>query len=197
MTPATDRCHLWNAEHLGVECDCWCHMDPQPEYDSHRDYFETHGNEYCGASCTGMRWLLREPCGKTFNWGTCPGVGQPLTVDDKCPSCGRGSTKVTKHRKTMRHNARLPDHTLTCICDGRGYLLVTDPTAILAAIREKGWQYLIDGTWQTGDFVKVVAAYDPEPQVTGITRIAEGLRAPDAVPLALARALAMPEESND
>ena len=175
MTPATDRCHLWNAEHLGVECDCWCHMDPQPEYDSHRDYFETHGNEYCGASCTGMRWLLREPCRHPYTW-----------------SHWVGGNHLYETRFLQPKNAHKCEH-----CSGRGWLPVTDLAAILAAIREKGWQYLIDGTWQTGDFVKVVAAYDPEPQVTGITRIAEGLRAPDAVPLALARALAMPEESND
>lgn len=24
------------------KCNCWCHMNPEPEYDSNRDYFGTH-----------------------------------------------------------------------------------------------------------------------------------------------------------
>lgn len=37
-----------------ADCECWCHADPQPEYDSYRDYFETHHGTcvdcagYCG-----------------------------------------------------------------------------------------------------------------------------------------------------
>ena len=30
-----------------MDCPCWCHKDPQPEYDSYRDYFETHATVYC------------------------------------------------------------------------------------------------------------------------------------------------------
>lgn len=26
-------------------CDCWCHADPQPDYDSWRDYFDSHSPE--------------------------------------------------------------------------------------------------------------------------------------------------------
>ena len=35
-------------DELTAKCACWCQQDVQPEYDSYRDYFETHAH---GADC--------------------------------------------------------------------------------------------------------------------------------------------------
>ena len=44
-------------------CQCWCHMDHEPEYDSHRDYFEVHNSTMDAEgipNCDGCRGISTE-----------------------------------------------------------------------------------------------------------------------------------------
>jgi hypothetical protein len=159
---------LWNAEHLSIPCEA---CGGSGIHSSTDELGGVATNSYCPDCDNGTRWLLRTPC----NAGAMAWLGCP-------PECAEEDFHM--------HTA--PAHQSDCKhCQGRTWLPVSTMEKVLGAIREKGWQVLIY-TMATYDMVRIRDIYTLD---TLGWADSDGLRGPDALNLALARALGWTPES--
>ena len=105
---------------------------------------------------------VREPCPISWTWGPCTGVGQPLS-GGACPNCGYHMSRPPKTGKTGRHSARLPDHTDTCVCQGRGWIAATDGWTWLDAAMALGILFGFPGGAERGFFATVTCTVEAMP----------------------------------